>query len=160
MNEDIIKPPKECLKLNKDVLLSMDTFFVNKVPFLIKFSRKIDFTATSNFPTQKARDKFKAFWRIYVLYLKRGFKTTTVHTNGEFAPVRELIAEMSSGPMVNLASANKHVPKIEQRIRVVKEWCRSTRQSLTFIRFPVILTINIVLNNVKLLGYFSKKSGI
>ena len=74
--------------------------------------------------------------------------------------MRELIAEISSGQMVNLTSADEHVPKIEKRIWVVKESCRSTRHSLPFMRLPVILTINIVLNNVKILGYFPKTAGI
>ena len=133
---------------------------VNRIPLLITLSRKIDFISTSHFPTQTARDIFKYFWRIYVFYLKRGFKITTVHADGELAPVQELIVEMSSGPMVNLTSANEHFPEIERRIRVVKERCRSTRNSLPFMRLPLILTINIVLNNVKLLGYSPTTAGI
>ena len=65
----------------------MDIFFVNKIPLLIKLSLKIDFMATSNFPTQKYRGTLKYFWRIYVFYLRRGFKITTVNADGEFAPV-------------------------------------------------------------------------
>ena len=69
----------------------MDIFFVNNIPFLITLSRKIDFTSVSNFPTQTSRDIFKYFWRIYVFYLKCGFKIMTVHADGEFDPVQELI---------------------------------------------------------------------
>ena len=65
----------------------MDIFFVNKIPLLIKLSLKIDFMATSNFPTHKYRGTLKYFLRIYVLYLRRGFKITTVNADGEFAPV-------------------------------------------------------------------------
>ena len=130
----------------------MDILFVNKIIFLITLSRKIGFTATSHLPTQTVRDIFKYFWRIYVFYLKHGFKITTVQADGEFSPLRELIAEMSSGPMVNLTSSNEHIPEIVRIIRVIKESCRSTRHSLPFMRLPVILTINIVLNNFKLLG--------
>jgi hypothetical protein len=62
--------------------------------------------------------------------------------------------------MVNLASANEHVPEIERRIRVVKERCRSTRHSLPFQRIPKLLTIHIVLNLVKLLNFFPTKGRI
>ena len=160
MTEEIIRVPKEFLKLNKDVFLTMDVFFVNKIPFLITLRRKIDFIATSHLPTKTARYIFKSFWRIYVFYLKRGFKITTFHADGEFDPVRELISEISSGPMVNLTIANEHVPEIEWIIRVVKERCRTTRNIISLMSMPVILTINIVLNNVKLLGYFAKTAGI
>ena len=113
MSEDLIRVPKEFLKLHKDVFLTMDIFFVKNIPFLITLSRNIDFTYTVHLPTQKDRDIFKAFWRIYVFYLRCDFQITTVHNDGEFAPVQELIAEMPSGPMFNLMSSNENVPKIE-----------------------------------------------
>ena len=56
--------------------------FVNKIPLLITLSRNIDFTDTSHLPTRTSRDIFEAFWRIYILYFKRGFKITTVHADG------------------------------------------------------------------------------
>ena len=87
VTEDLIRVPKDFFKLNKDVFLTMDIFFVNKIPLLIKLSCKIDFTDTSHLRTQKSRDISKAFWRIYVFYLKHGFKTKTVHSDGEFSPV-------------------------------------------------------------------------
>ena len=61
--------------------------------------------------------------------------------------------------MVNLTSANEHIPKIEQRIRVLKERYSATSHSLPLMRLPVILTINMVLNNVNLLVYFPTTAG-
>jgi hypothetical protein len=55
---------------------------------------------------------FKAFKDMYQYYLHRGFHITTVHANIEFAPLKPLIEYMPGGPMVNLASANEHVPEI------------------------------------------------
>ena len=107
-------------------------FFVTKIPFLIILSHKVDFTATIHFPTQKPRSIFKSFWGIYVFSLRRGFKTTTAHADGDFDPAQEITSEILSGPMVNLTSANEHVPNIERRICLVKERCRSTRHSLPF----------------------------
>ena len=130
----------------------MDIFFVNEIPSLITLSRNIDFTATSHLPTRKDRYIFISFWRICVLYLKLGFKITTFHADGEFDPVQELLAYIPSRPMVKFASANDHVPKTEQKNRLVKEMCRATSHSLIFIRLPVIININILLNNVQLSG--------
>ena len=160
VTEDIIRVPKKSLKPNKGVFLNMDIFFVNKIPFLITLRHKIDFTATSKFTTQTDRDIFKSFWSIYVFYLRRGFKIMTVHADGKFTLVQELITEMLSGLMVHLMSANMHAPEIERRIRVFKERCRATRHSLLFMRFPVILTINMVINNVNILGYLPTMDGI
>jgi hypothetical protein len=59
--------------------------------------------------------------------------------------------------MVNLASANEHVPEIERLTRVVKERCRVTQHSVLFHTIPKLMTIHIVLNVVKLLNFFQLK---
>ena len=97
VTEDLIRVPKDSLKLNKYLFLTMNIIFVNKIPFLITLIRNIDLTSTSHLPTQTARDIHKYFWCIYVFYLKHGFKITIVHSDGDFAPVREIIVEMLSG---------------------------------------------------------------
>ena len=76
--------------------------------------------------------------------MHRGFRITTVHSDGEFAPLRALVAALPGGPMINLASANKHVPEIERKIRVVKERFHAARHGLPFQQIPKLLTIHIV----------------
>jgi hypothetical protein len=44
-----IKVPAELLKLHKEVYLTADIFFVNKIPFSLTLSRKICFTAVKSF---------------------------------------------------------------------------------------------------------------
>ena len=82
-----------------------------------------------------------------------------LHANGEFAPSKILIELMHGGPVVNLASANEHVPEIERRIRVVKERSRGSRHSLPFQRIPKLLTIHIVLKSVRMLNFFFPTRG-
>ena len=62
--------------------------------------------------------------------------------------------------MINLESANEHVPEIEQKIRVVKEICCAARHGLPFQRIPKLLNIHIVFQTVKLLNFFPTKGGI
>jgi hypothetical protein len=83
-----------------------------------------------------------------------------VHADGEFAPLKSLIESIPGGLMVDLASANEHVPAIERRIRVVKELCPATRHSLPFEIIPKLTTVHIVLNVVKLLNLFPTKGGV
>jgi hypothetical protein len=83
-----------------------------------------------------------------------------VHADSEFAPLKPLIESILGGPVLNLASANEHMPKIERRIRVVKERCWATRHSLPFERIPKITTVHIVLNVVKILNFFPTKGGV
>jgi hypothetical protein len=104
---------------------------------------------------------FKAFKEIYQYYLQQGFCITVLHADGEFAPLKTLIETSPSRPiMVNLASANEHVPEIERRIWVVKERCQSSLCDLPFQRIPKLLTIHIVFNSVRMLNFFPTKGGI
>jgi hypothetical protein len=131
---DYVKVPSELMKLHKEVFLTTDIFFVNKIPFFLKLSCKICFTAVHHLEDCTVPQIFKAFKEMYQYYLQRGFHITTVHVDGEFAPLKPLIESMPGGPMVNLASANEHVSEIERRMQVVKERCRATRHSLPFER--------------------------
>jgi hypothetical protein len=126
VSRDYVKVPNELLKLHKEVFLTTDIFFVNKIPFFLTLSRKICFTAVNHLTDRTVPQIFNAFKEMYQYYLQRGFHITMVHADGEFAPLKTLIEAMSGGPMVNLTSANEHVPKIERRIWVVKERCQAT----------------------------------
>ena len=103
---------------------------------------------------------FAAFKEIYQYYMHCGFCITTVHSDRKFAPLQALVASLPGGPVINLASTNKHVPEIERKIRVVKERCRAARHGLPFQRIPKLLTIHIVFQTVKLLYFFPTKGGI
>jgi hypothetical protein len=157
---DYVKVPMELMKLHKDVFLTTYIFFVNKIPLFLTLSRKICFTTVNHLADRTVPQIFKAFKDMYQYYLQRGFHINTVHTYGEFAPLKPLIESMPGGPMVNLASANEHVPDIERRIRVVKERCWETWHILPFETIPKLMTINIVLNVVKLLNFFPTKGGV
>jgi hypothetical protein len=142
------------LKLQKEVFRTTGIFFVNKIPFLLTLSPNICFTAVNHLAERTVPQIFKAFKEMYQYYLQRGFHITTVHADGEFAPLKTLIESVRSGPKVNLVSANEHLPDIERCIRVVKELCRATRHSLPFHTIPKLMTIHIVLNVAKMLNFF------
>jgi hypothetical protein len=142
------------------VFLTTDIFFVNEIPFFLTLSRKIWFTAVNHLADRTVPHIFNTFKEMYQYYLHHGFHIKTVHADGEFAPLKPFIESMPGGPMVNLDSANDHVPEIEWRIRVVKERCRATRHSVPYERFPKLMMIHIVLNVVKLLNFFPTHGGV
>jgi hypothetical protein len=150
----------ELMKLHKEVFLTTDILFVNKIPFFLTLSRKICFTAVNHLADRMVPHIFKDFKEMYQYYLQRGFHIKTVHADGEFAPLKPLSESMTGDPMINLASVNEHVPEIERIIRVVKERCRATRHSLPYEIIPKLITIHIVLNVVTLLTFFSTKGSV
>jgi hypothetical protein len=155
-----VKVTMDLIKLHKEVFLTTDIFFVNKISFFLTLSHKICFTAVNQLVDRTVSHIFKAFKEMYQYYLHRGFNIKTVHADGELAPLKPFIESMPGGPMVNLESANEHLPEIEQRSQVVKERCWETRHSLPFERIPKLVTIQIVLNVVKLLSFFPTKGGV
>jgi hypothetical protein len=91
---DFVKVPVELLKLHKEVYITADLFFVNKIPFFLTLSRKICFTAINHLADRTVPQIFMAFKEIYQNYLQRGFRITMVHADGEFAPLKVLIESL------------------------------------------------------------------
>ena len=83
-----------------------------------------------------------------------------VHGDGEFEPLNNIMYSLPGAPLVNLSSANEHVPDIKLQIRVVKEQCRATQHSLSLQWMSNLLTTHIVLNSVKMINFFPTKGGI
>ena len=99
-----------------------------------------------------------AFKNIFRFYLQLGFRIPTVHADGEFGALKDLIQNMPAGPIVNLTSGNEHVPEIEKRIRVVKDRSRAFHHSLLFNWIPKLMTIHAILNITKMLNHFPTKT--
>ena len=158
--KDLVKVPKEFIKLHRDVTLAIDIFFVNRIPFFISLSRIIYFTGVSHLLDRKVDSIFKAFKEIYVYYLHRGFRIRTVLADGEFTPLKPLIEALPYGPRVNLSAKDEHVADIECRIRVVKERTRAMRHAMPYSRIPKLLMMYLVLRAIQMLNYFPSKGGV
>ena len=122
---DSVKFPVDLLKLHIEVFLTLEIFFVNKIPFFT-LSRKICFIVVNHLAKRTVLQIFATYKEIYQYYLHHRFRITTVHSDREFAPLQDLISSLPGGPIINLASTNENVPDIKHKIRVVKERCQAT----------------------------------
>ena len=120
MARDQVNIPVGLIKLHKEVFLTCDIFFVNKIPFFLKLSQKIYFTAFNHLANCTVPEITKAFKEVYQYYLHRGFCIATVHGDGKFGPLKSLLYFLPGGQLINLAAENEHVPDIKMGIRVVK----------------------------------------
>ena len=112
VTKDSVRVPAESLNLHKEVFLTADIFFMNKIPFFL-MSWKPCFTAVNHLMHRTVPEIFKAFKEIHMYYLHHGFCITEVHVDGEFEPLEPLIEVLLDGPTVNLASGSEHIPDIE-----------------------------------------------
>jgi hypothetical protein len=70
---------------------------------------------------RKALTIFNALKSVCSYYLQQGFQVVFIKGDGEFAPLEDWMWTVYGAPTLNLASANKHVPKIKWKIQVIKE---------------------------------------
>ena len=110
---DIVEIPVEIRQLHRNVTISIDIFFVNKIPFFLTLSRKICFTTVTHLSNRKTATIFAAFKSIFMYYLQKGFQIVTVTADNEFAPLAEMMYDLPGAPTLNLTSANEHEPYIE-----------------------------------------------
>ena len=78
----LVQVLEELVKLHKDIYLTEDLFFVNRIPLFFTLIRNILFTYVNHFTNIKFDTIFKAFKYIYSYYMKRGFHITTFHSDG------------------------------------------------------------------------------
>jgi hypothetical protein len=62
---DFVKVPVKLLKLHKEVYITANLFFVNKIPFFLNLSHKICFTAINQLTDRTVQQIFMEFKEIY-----------------------------------------------------------------------------------------------
>ena len=122
--------PKNILENNKNITLSIDIMFVNKIPFVTTISRHNKFTTVKAIQKRKKSQLSECITNVIAIYTQRGFKVQHALLDGEFVPLRTDLLNM--GIHANFATRNEHVPEIERQHRVIKERARACRSTLPF----------------------------
>ncbi len=157
---DIVSIPKEIRELRKEVTLTIDIFFVNKIPFFVALSRVLYFTTVTHLPNRSLGRIFKVLKGISYYYPQQGFRMTFITGDGEFTSLEQFTNLLMGAPWLNLTSANKHEHFIECCIFVVKERVWSIQHSLPFQTIPKVILTCMVFYAVKLLNYFLAKGSV
>jgi hypothetical protein len=150
--QSIVKVPKELIKLQQDVELAIDCFFVNKHVFFTTFSTKICFTTITHLTSRSKYIIWVALEATYKMYLLRGFSIVVIKGDHKFAAISDMVVGLPTMPSMDWAAALQHCGLIEQNIRFLKEKICSLCHSLPFDfeRVPGIMVVRMVLHIVKL----------
>ena len=116
---DYVAVPHAIFEENRNVTLSVDVMFVNRIPFITSISRNLKFTTSETLHNRMTSQLVQCVKNVKALYTKRGFNVTTALMEGEF--VFMWTAHLKMGVSLNTASASEHVPEIERQHRVIKE---------------------------------------
>ena len=118
---------REITKAHRNITLTGDIMFVNRIPFMITRCKAIKFgtvdnVSSTNIPT------LLSIKPVVAIYRHRGFRVRHLLMDGQFAPMIGMLAEW--GIELNIVAADEHVPEIERYIRTFKERTRATYNSL------------------------------
>ena len=155
---DYVAVPHEIFKENRDVTLSLDVMFVNRIPFLASIRRNIKFKTAETLHNRTTSQLVQCVTNVKALYTKIGFNVTTALMDGEFVPMRTALLKM--GVSLNTAYAAKHMPEIEQQHRLIKERARACHHSLPFKMIPKIMITEMIYNCVLWINAFPPKGGV
>ena len=111
--QSVIKVPSKLIKLQQDVELAIDIFFINKHAFFTTYSRKICFTMVTHILLRHKEHIWEALYLTYKMYMLRGFKIVVLSGDHEFAALSDLAGNLPSAPRLNWAAASQHCGLVE-----------------------------------------------
>jgi hypothetical protein len=139
VGQSIVKAPGELIKLQQDVELAIDCFFVNKHIFFTTYSTKICFTMVTHLAYRTKAYLWEALFVTYKMYLLRGFRIVAIAGDHKFASISELVVQLPTAPKLDWVAASQHCGLIERNIRFLKEKIHSLCHSLPFEQVPGII---------------------
>ena len=148
--------PPDILDRHHDLVVCIDIFFINKIPFLLTTSRNLHFGTVEAIPNRQVTTVLQAIKRMLSTYHARGFRVRTIPADPEFQPLDGMIP----GVTFNFCAQGEHVPDIERYVRTVKDWVRSGYNNLPFSRLPRLVVVHLVSNAVFWLNAFPHPDGV
>eukprot|EP00984_Skeletonema_dohrnii_P033562 scaffold30483_cov78-Skeletonema_dohrnii-CCMP3373.AAC.1 len=152
-----ISIPAQVMELNKFVTLVADVMFVNGLPFFVTLSRNIRFVTVQFVPRRTAGDLGNVLKQVIMLYKRAGFICQTAIMDGEF---EKLQAKLSDSIVINTTSKNEHVGEIENKIKDLKNVCRSIIASLPYKILPNAIIKGLVHHAIMMMNAFPAAKGV
>jgi hypothetical protein len=122
------------------VTLAVDCMFVNGGPSLVSVSRGLNLITAKHTPLQTAKNFAAGISCIMELYAKGGFQVETVLMDNKFESLRNLVPIIA----INTSGEHKHVPKIEHRIRLMKDCRWGILNTLPYKKIPQLMLIEMI----------------
>ena len=146
--------PQCILKIHRDVVLSVDIMFVNKIPFLVTSSCNIHFSSVESLPNRQVGTIATCQKKVTHLYHHQGFCIKSITCDPEFEVLQP------SFPMLNCCMAGEHVPEIERYICTLNDRTQSAYNVLPFKNLPWAMLIHPFKNGTLWLNAFPAADGM
>ena len=158
VHPSMVTIPASLMERYRDITLSGDIMFINKIPFFMTYSRYIRFGTIEVLPNRQSKCIMAALKTVKSIYTKRGFRIVHLLMDNEFEPLRGDLSTLHI--TLNTVAEAEHVPDIERYIRTVKERTRSTYNVLPFNRMPARMIIEMASASVFWLNSFPPDDGV
>ena len=158
--DNIVEVPRELIEAQREVVLNIDMFFINKHTFITTYSDKVCYTTTSHVSSKGVRHYWPFLLQVLQKYAARGLVVVKIRGDFEFNGIMEQVALLIPEIILDLSSENEHIGAVERNIRYINEKARSIRVSLPFEQIPSIMVIYMVLQASKILNLFPRKGGV
>jgi hypothetical protein len=138
-----IPVPLQIMARYRNVTLSVDFMFVNKLSFLNTFSQSIRFITTKQMVMNQPQT-VATISEVKRFYALRGFRVKEIRADRQFEPMRGEFADLQI--LLNTTSEAEHVGTIERLNRTLKERIRGIYTELmrVFGRIPGVLVKELV----------------
>jgi Reverse transcriptase (RNA-dependent DNA polymerase)/Zinc knuckle len=150
--------PHDIMSRYKDIVLAVDTMYVNNIAFFITVSRHIKFGTAEMISSKSNKVMITAIKQVQQIYQQRGFKITHILGDGEFDSLRAEISAL--GISLNTVARGEHVPEAERFIRTIKERGRCLYHTLPFTAIPKRLVVEMIYTAVFWLNAFPSPNGV
>ena len=121
-------------KERRDIILYVDLFYVNKIPFYVSKSGKINHIGVQKLNSRKASKITNFIIKEMEKYTARGFVVTDIHADNEF-DIASLKRELQPTAM-HFYAKGEHVGVIENTMKTIKERGRCTCHATPYRQLP------------------------
>jgi hypothetical protein len=130
----VVKLDQVSGRIQRDQVCNIDLMFVEGKTFLLNVVEPLNYTYCSELFRKTGAEIKKAILKQLSHLRARGFEAKMVRSDpeGGVVPICDQIEE-DGKVVVNITAAKEAVPKVERKIRVIKERCRCILNSLPYL---------------------------
>ena len=122
---DFYELPEEIIKKYRNLILSTDIFFVNKMPMILTRDDKIKLLTVVFIEKRSKNTRINLILKVINMYKRKCFTPKILKADNEFKDLTEDLAKPEKDVDTNISSRNEHVGDIKRPIQTIKELWRA-----------------------------------
>ena len=121
--EKRLRVPENIISRNKELIMAVDLFYVNGMPFYVSKTEKINFISVTKLKMRKITTIICCILRDKQKYQSRGFDISDIHADNKFSSKK--LEEEILPTILHVYAKEEHVGFIENAIKTVKVHVRT-----------------------------------